>query len=171
MQLNTAQLLKEAIGASRSYDINDGLSFTEEEIEKCHVQGNIKLVRTDKGILVKGNLEGQSHLMCSRCLNYFEYPLKFKIEEEYFPSIHVSRGISLPLPEDSTVFMIDEHHVIDLSEAVRQYALLDIPMKPLCRTDCGGLCPDCGANLNLGACQCNPRVQDSLQCNSVRRES
>lgn len=163
MQLNTAQLLKEAIGASRSYEINDDLNFTEEEITKGHVRGDVKLIRTDKGILVKGSLEGHNNLMCSRCLNYFEYPLRLEIEEEFFPSIDVSRGISLPLPEDSSAFMIDGHHVLDLSEAVRQYALLDLPMKPLCRPDCGGLCPDCGANLNQGRCQCNSLFQESLK--------
>lgn len=154
MQLNTAQLLKEAIGASRSYNINDDLSFTEEEIDRCHIQGDVKLIRTDKGILVKGALEGQSHLMCSRCLTFFEYQLKFKIEEEFFPSIDVTRGYSLPTPEDSNAFMIDTHHVLDLSEAIRQYVLLNLPMKPLCHPDCSGLCPVCGANINEGACHC-----------------
>lgn len=154
MQLNTAQLLKQGVGASRSYEINDDVSFPDEEISECHVQGDVNLIRTDKGILVRGVLEGQSHLMCSRCLTSFEQPLKFTIEEEFFPSVDVSRGVSLPLPEDSTVFMIDKHHMLDLSEAVRQYALMNLPMKPLCRTDCGGLCPGCGANLNQEACRC-----------------
>jgi len=155
MQLNTAQLLKEAIGASRSYEINENLSFAEEEIAKCHIKGDVELIRTDKGILVKGKLEGQSQLMCSRCLTFFEYPLNFMIEEEFFPSIDVNRGVSLDPPEDSSAFMIDNHHVLDLSEAIRQYALLNLPMKPLCRPDCNGLCPDCGANINQGACKCN----------------
>ena len=112
------------------------------------------MIRTDKGILVKGILEGQSHLMCSRCLTFFKHPLKFTIEEEFFPSIDVTRGVFLPPPEDSSVLMIDDHHILDLGEAVRQYALMDLPMKPLCRTDCGGLCPGCGANLNQEACRC-----------------
>ena len=154
MQLNTAQLLKQGIGSTRSYEIDDKVSFDEEEIAECHVHGDVTLLRTDKGILVKGVLEGQSRLMCSRCLAFYEHPLKFKIEEEFFPSIDINRGIYLPPPEDSGDFTIDEHHMLDLSDAVRQYALLDLPMKPLCRADCGGLCPDCGANLNLGTCQC-----------------
>jgi len=154
MQLNTAQLLKQGVGASRSYEIDDEVSFPEEEISKCHVRGDVNLIRTDKGILVKGTLEGQSHLMCSRCLTLFEHPLKFTIEEEFFPSIDVTRGVSLSPPEDSSVFMIDKQHMLDLSEAVRQYALMSLPMKPLCRTDCGGLCPGCGANLNQEACRC-----------------
>jgi uncharacterized protein len=53
-------------------------------------------------------------------------------------------------------FTIDENQEIDLSEAVRQYMLLALPMKPLCREECAGLCPSCGHNLNLGPCGCPP---------------
>ena len=52
----------------------------------------------------------------------------------------------------SRTMTIDQ--VLDLSEAVRQYALLALPMKPLCQEDCAGLCPQCGANLNGGSCSC-----------------
>jgi uncharacterized protein len=51
--------------------------------------------------------------------------------------------------------MIDEHHLLDLSEAIRQNALLAVPMKPLCREDCSGLCQQCGKDLNKGQCDCN----------------
>jgi uncharacterized protein len=169
MQVNTAQLLKESIGSSRSYEINDTLSFAEEEIGECILQGEVELIRTDSGILVKGILTGKSSLMCSRCLTTFDYPLSFGIEDEFFPSRDVNSGISLSLPDDSTIFMIDEHHELDLSEAVRQYALLNIPMKPLCRPDCAGLCSNCGANLNQGACYCALRSQESPSDNLLRK--
>ena len=52
-------------------------------------------------------------------------------------------------------------HMLELSEAVRQIALLAVPMKPLCRLDCAGLCPYCGANLNRGKCQCASCSQKS----------
>ena len=161
MHINIAQLLKQAIGSSRSYKIDDILSLAEEEIAECHILGEVELIRTDKGILVTGNLVGKSNLTCSRCLTLFDYPLSFKIEEEFFPSTEVISGIPLPLPEDVSTLRIDEHHILDLSEAVRQYALLAMPLKPLCRPDCAGLCPNCGANLNQGACHCTPVSQKS----------
>jgi uncharacterized protein len=64
------------------------------------------------------------------------------------------------LPEDSGGFPIDGHHIIDMTEAVRQYILLTTPMKPLCREDCAGLCPVCGHNLNQGPCSCPPQGVD-----------
>ena len=172
MQINVAQLLKQAAGASRSYKIDATLSF--EELAEYHVQGEVELIRTEKGILVRGVFSGKSSLMCSRCLTFFDYPLTFKIEEEFFPSIDVISGMPLPLADDSTAFTVDEHHVLDLSEAIRQYGLLAVPMKPLCRPDCAGLCPQCGANLNQGACHCIPGSQKSAwseleKLNSIRK--
>ncbi len=74
----------------------------------------------------------------------------------FYPSIDILTGLPQGLPEEdaSSSFTIDEHHILDTSEMIRQYCLLAIPMKPLCRVDCAGLCPDCGANLNENKCQC-----------------
>lgn len=154
MQIKVAQLLKQATGASQSYKIDDTFYFPEEEIAELYVQGELELTRTERGILVKGAFQGKTPLTCSRCLSLFDYPLTFKVEEEFFP-LDVTGGI--PLSEDLPAFTIDEHHVLDLSEAMRQYALLSMPMKPLCRPNCAGLCPQCGANLNQGACRCTPQ--------------
>ena len=174
MQINVAQLLKQPVGSSQSYKIDDVVSFTEKEIAQYYVQGEVELIRIDRGILVKGTVGGKVSLMCSRCLTLIDYPLTFEIKEEFFPSLDIASGASLPLTEDSTNFTIDEHHVLDLSEAVRQYALLAIPMKPLCSPNCAGLCPECGANLNQNACQCTPGSRrspwsDLEKLNSVRK--
>ena len=49
---------------------------------------------------------------------------------------------------------VDENHILDITEVVRQYAALNMPMKPVCRDDCKGMCLQCGADLNESACQC-----------------
>lgn len=169
MQINVAQLFKQDIGSSRSNIVDDTVSFAEEDIAECHIQGEVQLIRTDKGILVKGILGGTNSLVCSRCLTLFDYPLNFKIEEEFLPSKDMTSDIYLSVPDDSTTFMIDEHHILDLSEAVRQYAILAIPMKPLCHPHCAGICPDCGANLNHGVCHCKPRSPESYLSDLVRK--
>jgi len=118
------------------------------------VEGEVRLMRTDRGILAKGRLHTEVEVTCSRCLSLFRCPLALNIEEEYLTTADVVSGARLSLPEELGSFTIDEHHVLDLTETIRQYALLAIPMKPLCREDCAGLCPHCGHNLNLGPCQC-----------------
>jgi uncharacterized protein len=154
MQINVSQLLKEAIGAERKYHVADTVHSVGV------VDGEVELLRTDRGILVKSRLSTRIEVSCNRCLILFRYPLALNIEEEYFPTTDVVSGTPLSLPDEPGIFTIDEHHVLDLSEAIRQYALLAIPMKSLCREDCAGLCSQCGHNLNLGSCQCPPQVSD-----------
>jgi uncharacterized protein len=111
--------------------------------------------------LVQGELYTKVELTCSRCLSLFKYPVKINFEEEYIPTIDITNGVSLSSPEEPGSFVIDEHHVIDLTEAIRQYTLLTMPMKPLCREDCAGLCQGCGQSLNQGPCHCPPQAIDA----------
>jgi uncharacterized protein len=159
MEINVAQLLKEPIGSTRNYEINEVVDVTGEG-DNSRVEGRVKLQRTQRGILVRGELQTEVGLTCSRCLCSFIYPLEINFEEEYIPTIDIVTGIPLSSPEEPGDFLIDEHHVIDLAEAVRQYTLLAMPMKPLCREDCAGLCRECGQNLNQGPCGCPVRVID-----------
>jgi uncharacterized protein len=155
MQVNVAQLLKGNIGSVRDYDVDEVIDVTGSG-NGSPVKGKLSFTRTDRSILVKGLVDSEVELTCSRCLNQFNCPLKLNIEEEYFPTTDVNSGASLPASGDPDHFTIDERHVLDLTEALRQCALLAIPMKPLCREDCAGLCPTCGRNLNLGPCNCPP---------------
>jgi uncharacterized protein len=87
-------------------------------------------------------------------------PIRLDIAEEYFPTTDVQSGAALPVPDGAGSFTVDEHHVIDLTEAIRQYAEMKMPMKPLCRDDCAGICPSCGRNRNEGDCDCRRRETD-----------
>jgi uncharacterized protein len=151
MQINVSQLLKEPIGATRDYKVSEIVDITGAG---RMVQGEVKLLRTHRGILVKGVLHTEVELICGRCLSPFSCPATLNIDEEYTPTVDVVSGVPLSSPEEPGSFIIDEHHVIDLTEAIRQYLLLAIPMKPLCREDCAGLCSNCGHNLNQGPCGC-----------------
>ncbi len=154
MRINVSQQLKASIGSMRKCEVSE---IVEVSDGKSMVQGEVRLIRTNRGILAKGTLHTEVEVTCSRCLSLFSCPLTLNIEEEYFPIKDVVSGDSLPLPEEPDCFTIDEYHVIDLTEAIRQYALLAIPMKPLCHGECAGLCPNCGHNLNQGPCDCSPQ--------------
>ncbi len=158
MEINVSQQLKASVGSIRNYEVNETIDTGSGS---SMVQGKVRLMRTDRGILVKGILHTEVEVTCSRCLTLFSCPLGLNIEEEYFPATDVVSGTSLPLPEEPGCFTIDERHTLDLTEAIRQSALLAIPMKPLCREDCAGLCPGCGHNLNQGPCNCLPQERES----------
>jgi len=153
MQINVSQLLREPIGSTREHQVNEVADIAGDG-KGYLVQGDCSLLRTQRSILAKCALSTDVELICGRCLSLFRYPLTLNFEEEYSPTVDVFSGAPLPLPEETGVFSIDEHHILDLTEAVRQYTVLAIPMKPLCRKDCAGLCPSCGRNLNQGSCDC-----------------
>ena len=157
MQTNVAQLLKAPVGSIRTFPIDDVL---EESGTEYHVKGELTLIRSTNSILVQGRLETQAHIACSRCAKPFTQKIPLKIQEEFFPTIDIITGAKLPKPEDPGSFTIDEHHILDLTEAIRQYIITALPMKPLCKEDCAGLCGTCGKDLNQGKCGCTQEEID-----------
>ena len=159
MQINVSQLLKAPLGTTRDYEVSEVIDVAEGG-NGCLVQGNIRLLRTHRSVLVKGILHTDVKPTCNRCLSLLRYPLSLNIEEEYMPAVDVVNWTPLPSPEDHASFTIDAHHILDLTEAIRQYTLLATPMKTLCREECAGLCHYCGHNLNEGPCDCPVQITD-----------
>ena len=133
--INVAQLLKEPAGSSRSYDV-DGI--IDEEI-KGSVTGKVKLIHTNRGVLAQGKLTVETKLVCSRCLNTVLCPISFTAEEEFLLISDLPGDSALDAPEQAEAFTIDRKNIIDLGELIRQYTLLNLPMKPLCRPACPGI--------------------------------
>ena len=136
LSFNVAQLEKGLIGATRDYQLDDRLTVDGQEIT---VRGAVKLTRTNRSVLVSANLKTALPLECCRCLGQYDCPLEVRFEEEFLPSLDVTSGLSLDVEDAEENFTVDEHHILDLTEAVRQYVILAQPMKPLCRTDCPGI--------------------------------
>jgi uncharacterized protein len=133
--INVTQLLREPVGSSQSHDINGQLG---EDIDGC-IEGTAKMIRTGRGVLVQCELSADIRLICSRCLEAFSCPINFTVEEEFLPIADMSDDSVLSSPEQSEGFTIDEKNIVDLGELIRQYVLLNLPMKPLCRPDCPGI--------------------------------
>jgi uncharacterized protein len=157
-QLNVSQLLKEPIGSVRSYDFVDTEAHLPDGF-RHQLTGAVQLLRTDRGLLAEVTADTDINIACSRCLSELKTPIKLNFQEEFLPSLDMVTRLPLTVPPSA--FAIDEHHILDLGEALNQYALLAIPMKPLCSPSCKGLCPNCGKNLNLGPCQCTASAADS----------
>jgi len=161
MLLNVSQLLKEPSGASRVYELEEELLHAEGARSR-RISGAVRLLGTDKGIWVSAALETDAWVECSRCLEEFSHAIHFTIEEETLPfGEPVGLDSGERLDEAGQSLRIDENHLLDLSDAVSQYAALNVPMKTVCRTDCQGICSKCGANLNESSCQCDMVVRDS----------
>ena len=137
IQIDVSQLLKEPVGSERKYSIIDCVSIMENSCSNI-VNGNLRLIRTNRSILVRAKMDTTLELTCVRCLDIFVYPLEIDFEEEYFPIDNIYGDLSSEYNEPGA-FTIDNNQILDLTEAVRQYALISLPMKPLCRQDCAGL--------------------------------
>lgn len=118
------------------------------------------VTNTGSSFLVQGRLQTELMVQCSRCLKEFSWSLSASLDEEYLPAGgEPAQAASRELPQfaERSFFSGD---TIDLSEAVREQALLGLPYQILCREDCPGLCPVCGHQLAQGACGCRSESLD-----------
>jgi uncharacterized protein len=156
LAFNVAQLLKEGVGAFRQLQLGGELYQVDEfNPGRIPVVGQVTLIRTIAGVLATGHAELTLERACRRCLEPVRGVITLEIEEEFVPSIDVVTG--RPLPVDSEVgpeLLIDEKHSLDLAEVLWQYAVAQTTETVYCTKECLGLCPYCGANLNLGPCGC-----------------
>ena len=167
---NVAQLLKEPIGATRNGEINADLSHLVPEKDeastpegpKVLLSGPVRLMHITDGVLVQGDLKANITLPCVRCLEPVSVPLSVQLEETFVPTINIITGQTVHPEEEDEALWINEHHMLDLSEVLRQDVLVAIPLHVVCREDCRGLCSTCGKNLNEGDCDCKAEPDPAL---------
>jgi uncharacterized protein len=97
---------------------------------------------------------------CSRCLESFTTPVDAGFDLRYQPHASNTGEGERAVEEDDLSTAFYENDEIDLRQLMYEQFYLALPMKPLCRDDCAGLCPACGTNLNRGACTCAPTWED-----------
>jgi uncharacterized protein len=108
-----------------------------------------------------GTVHAELELECSRCLEPFALTVDAPFDLRYLPApavTAVAQEREVPDEDLDLSFYRDDH--IDLNELLREQFYLALPMKPLCREECRGLCPRCGANLNTAACDCAATWED-----------
>jgi uncharacterized protein len=163
MIFNVAQLMKSFVGASLTAEIEEDHVELDEDLKIVGpLTGDVRMRRVDQGLLIDGWVNLTLEQTCNRCLKQFEQPMHVTFEERFYPTLDVVTGMPLPPIEEDEVFPISEHHEVNLTEAIRQNVLLAIPMVTLCNPDCAGLCSQCGHDLNLGPCQCEPEIDARL---------
>ena len=104
------------------------------------------------GIEVAGQVRAPWTGVCRRCLQELQGELVADVRELYRPV-----SASEP-PDEETYPLVGDH--LDLAPLVRDAILLELPIAPLCRSDCAGLCPTCGVDRNEVACGCQAGPTD-----------
>ena len=151
---NAAGLLREAPGAFRDHRLHDHYVTLGPEVELAGPIGlDLRLQRTNRGVLVRGRVSAPLRRTCARCLDPYVDEVSVEIAEEYLPSADPESGAPLEAPDEGEgegVLVINAHHEIELDPVLHDELLLTEPMHPLCRPDCPGLCATCGQSLRGG---------------------
>jgi uncharacterized protein len=159
-----------------SLDVNrlrEGVAPLERKIEPAALPQDdeyvalapVQLTATtakDKGrVRIAGRVEATLSLACSRCLESHVVPTDTTFDLLYLPVAEAPAGTNEVEVDDEDInAAFYEDSVIDLRELVHEQLYLALPMKPLCKDDCLGLCPICGANRNTTTCTCEARWED-----------
>ena len=155
IQFNVATLLKEPVGSTREHELA-GRALINDTPDHRQIAGHVALLRTKEGLLVTVTAQGEEPETCSRCLRDITVPVTIQFAEEFLASVEAKTETAVAPRDDSEGFRVDSQHVLDLEEAIRQCWAVALPMQPLCRADCQGLCSRCGADLNEQSCSCPP---------------
>ena len=144
LRFNFGYLLEAAPGTRSTIQVNYP-NMKLDDITLESLEGEFNAIRTSEGILVHGTFNSNLEANCVRCLDDYVQPVTAEVSELFYYPAHMAPPESMVIHDDGNA---------DLGPLVRDVSLLAMPMKPLCRPDCQGLCDQCGQNLNKGQCDC-----------------
>jgi uncharacterized protein len=162
MEINISQI-DEYDGLSVEHLYPEGEPDLEDPDSQLLDRTALQFRATRKGeeVLLRGNLKASLQFACDRCLTSFSTPVLQSFDLLYLPA-NPSRNAheEYELNVDDLSIAYYQGQVINLDDLVREQIHLTLPMTRLCREDCCGLCPECGANLNEGQCSCTSEQID-----------
>jgi len=144
LRVNVGFLTNQSIGAYRDIAFDYPRLDLDQDFSVKDFSGTARLGRTQQGILVQAVFRGDLQLECVRCLAELEQRIEASFDELYAFKFKGVSESGLIVPDDAN---------INLAPLVREYFLLEVPISPVCKPDCRGLCPVCGADLNTEPCE------------------
>ncbi len=142
--VNVGFIAKESIGYSREFLFKFPSVVLKPDFQVQNLEGKIIISRTSEGLLTRGKFRAIVDAICGRCLTNFDLGLETNFTELITFASHVKEDTEMIYPEDGQ---------IDFTPVVGEYLMLEIPINPLCKVNCKGLCPVCGNNLNVEKCE------------------
>ncbi len=139
LRLNVGFIIHETIGYSRDFPFSFSEVRVSPDLVLADLEGVVRVTRTAQGLLVQVNLSGLAPAECVRCLVDFSQRLHVDYADLYAFTRDTMTEAGLLVPDTGK---------INLAPVLREEMLLAMPIRPLCRPDCKGLCLVCGENLN-----------------------
>ncbi len=129
-----------------------------KQVGALDVRATAELV--DGQIHIFGNLHTRLELVCARCLDAVIEEVSRDFDLFYRPMKTVAREEEIRLSFADTEIAFFKGDGLFLADVMAEQVNLAIPMKVICRSDCRGLCPHCGTNLNQEDCRCETQAAD-----------
>jgi|TARA_B100002003_G_C14146041_1_gene551039 uncharacterized metal-binding protein YceD (DUF177 family) len=170
MIFNLSGLLSGTLGESRQHEIeNEQLTVADRLL--THINGPIYLIRTDRTVILDADITAVTQETCSRCLEAAPVNIRVKMDEEFYPlnmdlMDHLDSNSQDNDHYHDPALIIDKRNVLDLTEGLGQALVAAIPIAPLCKDECLGICAICAANRNLIDCSC-PQSRSDLRWKSL----
>ena len=140
----------------------DELSL-DDETARVASEASVSGRATRKGdeVRLRGTVTAEVEVYCDRCAAPIVAPLEVEFDTSFIPA-EVERGVveNVELKAFDLDRSVYEGGEVDVDDLVREQILLALPTRSLCREDCKGLCPACGADLNAGDCACDKEETD-----------
>ena len=144
LRLNVGFIVSQPIGYSRDFHFDFQAIHLQPDLDLSFLTGVVRIGRTPQGLLVLSKFKAGITTECVRCLDETHSQLETEFSELYAFNHRSVAESGLILPEDAN---------IDLEPVLREYLVIEIPISPLCKPDCKGLCTICGENLNQNLCE------------------
>jgi uncharacterized protein len=160
MFLDVNELAVRKIRVRKSY-VPGTLDFHSGEfrqLEPLEVRATAELVEGQ--IRIFGTLHTRLEMVCARCLEAVTEEVSKNFDLFYRPMTTIGRDEEMHLNLDETEIAFFEGDGLFLADVLAEQVILALPMKVICRSDCRGLCPHCGANLNHEECRCETHAAD-----------
>jgi len=109
----------------------------------------------DDTVSIEGPITFEAYLECSRCLDEFGLSISLNMAIKLAPKNELPRASEMELHNDDLDVYYYEGDEIDLDPFVYEEVMLNMPMRPLCKEECMGICPSCGKNRNTQPCNCH----------------
>jgi uncharacterized protein len=163
--LDLSQLRESRERIDRTFE---AAAFPAEADDAFEVRAGVRLAfdihKAGTQFHLVGRVQTTLGLSCGRCLEPFPFPVEVPFDLLYVPhTANVGEG-EVAVEDDDLSVAYYRNDEIDLGQLMREQFYLALPMKPLCRESCRGLCPECGTNLNSATCACvrtwtDPRLE------------
>ena len=125
-----------------------------------------RLEEAGEGYLLRATLRGELLVSCARCLE----PAPVAVDSLMAVSfVAAGRPGDVEPDESQDEVVVFEHGTVDVGLPIRDEILLAIPMSPVCRPECAGICPICGRNRNLTPCDCEKQAAETSKLSALAK--